>query len=45
MKYADLIDAIEEVKFAMKLIESGESDKAKSYLLGVLETLEAWRCG
>lgn len=41
MKYSDLTEAIENIKYAIKAIESQDLQAAKAYMLDVLETLES----
>jgi hypothetical protein len=41
MKYSDLTEAIENIKYAIKAIESQNFQTAKVYMLDVLETLES----
>ena len=41
MKYSDLTESIENVKSALKAIESQDLKAAKTYMLDVLGTLES----
>ena len=41
MKYSDLTEAIENIKYAIKAIESQDFQAAKAYMLYVLDTLES----
>lgn len=41
MKYSDLTEAIENIKYAIKAIESQDFQAAKICMLDVLETLES----
>jgi len=41
MKYSDLTEAIENIKYAIKAIESQDFQAAKTYMLDVLGTLES----
>ena len=40
MKYSDLTEAIQNVKYAIQSIDSQKLKDAKNYLLDVLDTLE-----
>ena len=41
MKYSDLTEAIENIKYALKAIESQDFEAVKAYMLDVLDTLES----
>ena len=41
MKYSDLTEAIENIKYALKAIESQDFEAVKACMLDVLDTLES----